>query len=165
MKQYKDLVTSFVRSWNVVRTETLEILNSLDDKSLQFKPQGERWQPIYYQFGCLLRTQQVYAKAIMEGKMDFSWFHDKTLFAKTNFQTRLQLLKALEDVDREWIRCIRQKREQDDFVVRWPGVKMALPNHITALISHERLHHGQLISYFTLANKDLPKGFKMNWAL
>src|SRR5258708_40012248 len=107
----------------------------------------------------------VYTKAITEGKMDFAWFLAKELPGKLDFTTKKQLFKFLKEADNKWIEAIRNKRQNENFVVKWPGFKRNLPNHIDALIAHERLHHGQLISYFTLANFELPKNFKTSWAL
>lgn len=163
--KYANLVTNFVRNWNNTRSETLDILKSLSDKQLQFKPTGEKWQPIFYQFGCIVRTQKVYTKAINEGQMDYTWFDDSKLMSKNDFQTQKSLIKALKLSDKEWIEAIRKRGSQEDFQIKWPGFNMNLLTHITVFISHERLHHGQLISYFTLAGFELPKDFKNNWAL
>ena len=165
MQNYKDFVTSFVRQWNYTRSETLEILNILDDQKLQFKPGASKWQTLYSQFGCIARTQMVYARAIEEGKMDYGWFHEPSLFSKSAFQTKSEILKLLDRADKGWIEAIRKKREDEKFKISWPGFNFSLPNHITALISHERLHHGQILSYFTLAGFELPPKFKNNWSL
>lgn len=162
---YKNLITSFVRTWNFARLETLEILKSLDDFKLKFTPAGADWQPIYYQFGCMGRTQMIYTEAIKSGKMDFSLFSSESLPKKNDFQTVKELKNFLEKADREWIEAIRSKRRDENFIIVWPGFKQPLPVHITNLISHERLHQGQLISYFTLAGFELPEKFKRNWAL
>lgn len=162
---YKDLVTNLIRSWNFVRSETLEILDSLDDKKLQFKPSGEKWQPLYHQFGCIGRTQLVYTKAIQEGKMDFSWFSSPDLPKKDQFETKEDIKKFLQQTDRTWTLNIRQKRDKENFKIKWPGVNQPLIVQISSLVAHERIHHGQFISYFTLAGFELPKGFKSNWAL
>lgn len=162
---YKDFVTSFVELWNFTRDETLEILSSLDDQMLQFKPQGEKWQTLFWEFGCIGRTQLVYTEAIKTGEMDFSLFESPKLPAKDEFQTKKDILKSLEQIDEQWREAILKRKMEEDFKIVWPGFKMSLPNHISALMSHERLHHGQFISYFTLAGFDLPRRFKTNWAL
>lgn len=163
--EYKNFVTSFVRSWNFVRSETLNILDSLDDEKLLYRPEGEKWQPLYWEFGCIGRTQLVYADAIKTEKMNFSLFHSDTLPTKVENKTKGEIQAFLEQTDKIWIEAIRARRMQEDFLVKWPGFNQPLPTHISALISHERLHHGQFISYFTLAGFELPKEFKLNWAL
>lgn len=162
---YKDFVTSFVRGWNHTRQETLEILTCLNNEQLQFRPQGAVWQPLYYQFNCIGITQLIYTEAIKTGKMNFSLFKSDLFPEKDEFQTVNSLREFLGKTDSEWTSAIRNRREEEEFKVKWPGFNMALPNHISALMSHERLHHGQFISYFTIAGFELPKNFKSNWAL
>ncbi len=163
--QYKDLVTNFVRSWNFTRSETLAILNSLSDSELSFKPEGEKWQPLFWEFGCIGRTQMVYTEAVISGEMDFSLFSSPSLPDKSEFKDKPSLLAFLKESDRKWIEVIRSKREEEEYKIAWPGFNQPLITHITSLISHERLHHGQFISYFTMAGFTLPKSFKENWAL
>lgn len=162
---YKNLVTNFVRQWNYTRDETLELLDCLTDDQLQWKPEGEKWQPFYFQFGCIGRTQIVYTKAIETGSMDFTYFRSPDLPKKDTFQTKDTLREFLKKTDTDWTNAIRTKRRDEEYSVSWPGFTQPLTVHITSLSNHERLHHGQLVSYFTLANIDLPQNFKQNWAL
>lgn len=162
---YQNLLTSFINGWNSTRSETIEILLSLTDEQLQFKPKGDKWQPLYWEFGCIGRSQIVYTKAVETGKMDFSLFHSSLIPKKTDYQTRESILQFLKDMDLNWIKAIKNKTKDENFKVIWPDVQMPLIKHISSLVEHERLHHGQFISYFTLAGFELPKGFKSNWAL
>lgn len=165
MQAYPKTITTFVKLWNFTRAETLELLESLDNDKLGFKPKGPKWQTLFYQFGCMIRTQIVYTKAIKMGKMDNSWFHDPELMTKTEFKTKEKLKEKFEEINNDWISEIQSKREDEDFQISWPGYKLNLMAHISTLNSHERLHHGQLISYFTFAGYEFPKEFKENWAL
>lgn len=165
MQDFKDLITNFIRAWNFTRSETFELLDSLSDEDLLFKPDGDKWQALYYQFGCIGRTQLVYTRAIVITKMDFGYFNSPTLPRKDDFKTQTELLKFLADSQGKWIKAISKVRNNPDFFISWPGHNQSLPEHISSLMAHERLHHGQLISYFTLANLQLPRGFKSNWAL
>lgn len=163
--KYENLVTSFVRQWNFTRNETLEILKTLDDRKLSFKPDGPNWQDLAFQFGCMAKTQAVYAKAISEGRMDYSWFRDDDFPTRDTLKTKAELLEYLEKANKIWTEAIRSKRNDEDFQISWPGFNLNLPAHISTLMSHERIHHGQIISYFTLAGFEFPSGFKDNWAL
>lgn len=166
MKPYKNLVVSFVRIWNFTRAETLEILEKIDDKQLLFIPKGSpKWQPLFWEFNCLGRTQLVYARAIREGRMDFKWFEGSELPDKNEFKTRNEIQEFLLNSDKLWRAEITKVRRDEDFIVAWPGFNMNVMNHINGLVAHERLHHGQLIAYFTLAGLELPDKFKRNWAL
>ena len=163
--EFKNLVTGFVRSWNFTRGETMEILNSLTEKKLQFKTKGERFQTLAFQFACMGRTQLVYARAIKSGWMDFSLFSSEEMPKKENFTTKEELLKLLDKADKEWIEAIRKRREQADFSIKWPGVNKNILQHIMSLAEHERLHHGQRVTYFSMAGFEMHENFKRNWAL
>ncbi|HLZ15237.1 MAG TPA: DinB family protein [Candidatus Saccharimonadales bacterium] len=149
-----------MREWRLARAETLELLGALSDQDLLFRPVGAKWQPLYYQFACMARSQLVYARALQTGKMDFAYFTDPMLPDK-QVQNDQERLKALfTQAERAWLTAV-----QTGTGVQWPEYTLSLPAHIYRLISHERLHHGQLISYFTMAELELPEHFKQNWAL
>jgi len=156
-------MSSMLSQWRFCRSETLEILNSLDDDQLKFCPEGDKWKPLFKQFVCMVSTQITYARSIEEGRIDFGWFRDETAKLE-NISTKEDLLKALEKVDKRWVKVIKSI-EDEDYQIKWPGFSLNLFNTITTLISHERLHDGQIISYFTMAGFDLPEKFKENWAL
>ena len=92
----------FLKRWQFVRSESLEILHSLNDEQLLFKPEGDKWQPLYYQFACMGRTQLVYAKASKTGKMNFADFGSTDLPNKHEFQTAEKLDDFLKNCDKEW---------------------------------------------------------------
>lgn len=155
--QDKDIV----RDWRFVRSETAEILSALNDETLVFKPEGDRWQPVYYQFACMARTQMVYTRALSEGKMDFAYFGDPMLPDKHVLRTKADLQKWLNDADKAWQEAMQKGKKE----VKWPGVTITAASHASRLMGHERIHHGLLIAYFTLGGWDLPPNFKQNWAL
>lgn len=150
-----------VADWQFTRSETLELFNTLNDEALAFKPDGQRWQPVAYQFACIGRTQLVYAKALLEGKMDFAYFGDPMLPSKQAMHTHDDLQKLLTDAEVAWQEALKSGKKE----VKWPGSTKSVVGHTGRLIAHERIHHGQLIGYFTLAGWDLPPNFKQNWAL
>jgi hypothetical protein len=154
-------MNDFIVRWQFTRSETIEILKSLTDEWLQFKPEGEKWQPMFRQFGCMGRTQLIYAKAAETGVMDFSLFGSSEITGKDLNQTVGSILAFLEDANSAWIAALRRNKVG----VQWPDDNKRIELHITSLAEHERLHHGQLISYFTFAGMELPLGFKNNWAL
>lgn len=160
---YQNLLNGMIHAWSYTRSETTEILASLEDSQLQFKPQGEKWQPLYYQFLCIAQAQKAYTEAIKSGQLNFNNFDIESERAKN--QTKQALLKDLTQLNDEWLKQLKSKLLDEDFKISWPNYQTSLIAHIAALAEHERLHHGQLISYFTLAGFDLPEGFKRNWAL
>jgi len=158
-----EIKRSFMNRWQFTRGETLEILENLNDEQLGFKPDGERWQALYYQFNCCARTQLVYAKAIREDKMDFSWFGSQELPSKSAFTSKDEIRALLNEANETWIDAI--ETAAPDKTIVWPDFSAPLALHISNLLEHERMHLGQLISYHTLAGYELPPNFKRNWSL
>ena len=110
----------FIERWQFVRSETLELLLSLFDEQLQYKPSGEKWQPIYYQFGCIGRTQQIYTAALVGGKMDFSLFGSPTFAKKDTNQTNESIRIFLKQCNDSWLGALHKNFNN----VAWPnGVK------------------------------------------
>ncbi len=147
--------------WRFVRSETLELLDVLNDEQLLLKPEGDTWQPMYYQFACIARTQLVYAKAAESGVMDFGLFASPLMPNKHDYQTKEQLIELLNMSEDDWKEAV----DKNTVVVKWPDAHKSIEVHVMSLAEHERLHHGQLISYFTLLGIELPRSFKRNWAL
>ncbi len=147
--------------WVFARTELIELLNSLSDEQLQFKPEGERWQPLYYQFACCLRTQLVFIRSLNEGVMDFAWYGDENLPNKNELSSKTKLLEQIEMNKEQMVHALESSQD----LIEWPDSTMTKNAHISALTAHERMHIGQIISYFELANFELPKTFKENWSL
>lgn len=163
--KYKDLVTSMVRVWNFTRRETLQLLDSLNDEKLLFKPEGEKWQNLAFQFGCMVQTQMVYAKAVIEERLDYSWYRSGEFTDRKLLKNKNELLDYSSQANKEWSKAVRKRRYDENFKIKWPGFNANLVTHISSLNGHERLHHGQIITYFTLAGFGLPTKFKDNWAL
>ena len=154
------MIDEILDEWHFVRSETLELFHALNDQQLQFTPPGDKWQPLFYQFACIGRTQVVYTKALQTGVMDIAYFSDEQLPNKHEHNTQAKLQKLLAEADEAFGAAAKVVSH-----VAWPDRELSTVRHIAKLISHERLHHGQLISYFTLAGIDLPYDFKQNWAL
>jgi hypothetical protein len=158
-----EIKQSFIDRWQFTRNETLEILENLTGEQMQFRPEGEHWQPLSYQFACCARTQLIYAKAVREGKMNFGWFGSQEFPSKVTFTTKGELRSLLDEADQAWLDAL--KNAAADAMVVWPDFSAPLVLHISNLLEHERMHLGQLISYHTMAQYELPPNFKRNWAL
>lgn len=149
------------RDWAFARSETMELLDRLDDARLAFRPKGDKWQSLAYQFACIGRTQLVYAKALKTGVMDFAYFADASLPDKQKQKTDADVHALLARANETWLKAV----EHGEDSVQWPSGEISKEAHIYRLIAHERLHHGIMIAYFTMANFTLPSRFKQNWAL
>lgn len=146
--------------WKLTRGDTLALLDSLSDEQLLFTPEGPKWQPLYYQFACMARSQLVNSKVVEAGVMDFQFFTDPSLPDKHATKTKQGLRELLVASNSAWLEALQNGKP-----VKWGDDTVSVDGQAYRMIAHERLHHGQLISYFTLAGFDFPEGFKMNWAL
>lgn len=146
--------------WIYTRSETRELLRNLTDEQLLFKPEGPKWQPLHHQFTCMIRVQLAYAKALRTGEMDFAYFREESLPGRHSLKTREQLDAAFDNIREVWKAAIATGKD-----VRWLDQDVSAAGHIYRLVAHERLHHGQIISYCTMAGYDLPASFKESWSL
>ena len=161
----RELVDAFLQGWQSTRGETRAIVECLTDEQFQIRPPGAAWKPLYWQFGCIGRTQQVYTRALVTGRLDFAFFASPTIPAHDTFVTGGEIARFLDESEQEWIEAIRRRRQDERYTVQWPEKDVPLVWHIAALQEHERLHHGQFIAYFTLAGLELPEPFRANWGL
>lgn len=151
----------YIKRWQFTRSETIEILKVLTNKQLQFKPDGEKWQTLYHQFGCIGRTQLIYAKAAATGNMDFTLFSSNEIPNKDASQTQTDIFTFLKEANKLWLDALSHNKNG----VKWPDGNKRIELHIMSLAEHERIHHGQIIAYFTFFNIALPTEFRINWAL
>ncbi len=156
-------LVDLIAEWGFVRSETTNLLRALTDNQLLFTPEGDAWKPLFWQFACCARTQIVYTRALENGTMDMTLFSSAELPDKTTLNTRHALQDSLILTDEAWHTALATVSDQTH--IGWDSGALTPGRHIAKLISHERLHHGQLLSYFTLAGFTLPINFKQNWAL
>lgn len=150
------------RNWRLVRDETMSLMDMVNDKKLAYIPEGNKnWQPLSYQFACIGRTQLVYAWALAKGRMEVSDFTAKGLPDIKQPLTKAVILELLEWSESEWQKALIGGFEH----VQMGKEQLSVTSYVARLIGHERLHHGQIISYFTLAGMRFPTDFKRNWAL
>lgn len=140
------------------RNNTLLILQELSDEDLKLKPKGERWQSLGFQFACLITTTDTYFRKIKghkDTKYGKVYLRDKAL-TRDDLTSGELIYKILESQIEELNNLLKEMDQK--------GVDKHL-RHILNLFSHEYLHQGQLVSYFTIFGKKLPARFSRSWAL
>lgn len=73
------------------------------------------------------------------------------------------LLEELNHADSKFIEITNSLNDSDVF--QWRTFQTPAWKVIEWNIEHERIHHGQIIAYFSLANIQLPQSFKSLWSL
>lgn len=140
------------------RNNTLLILQELSDSDLSLKPEGDKFQSLGFQFACLITTTDTYLRKITKFK-DSKFgkaYIDGKVYIKEDLNSKELLLKILD----------YQLNQYNDLLAEMD--EKALDKHLRHLLnvmSHEYLHQGQLVSYFTLFGKKLPSRFARAWAL
>lgn len=147
--------------WKFCHENTYELLSALKDKDLKFVPkESPKFQSLGFQFGCIVSTQQGFAHMLKNKKyVSDYWFTTK----EKSFISVKEAQKALKNADLFLEREINKLKDNDTF--EWKSGKSPVWRVISWLTEHERLHQGQLIAYFTLANLELPPNFKRLWNL
>lgn len=163
-KNHQQIIKSLLDGWKFTRRQTSELLESLADKDLNFTPKGSpKFKDLQSQFACLGATQLAYTRMLEEKKTFISKYFEPFKKELIKLRKKSELRKKLEKIDKEFQKTILKSKDGDCF--DWGDVKTPVWRIITLLQEHERLHHGQLISYFTLAGFKFPAGFKQTWDL
>ena len=159
-----DLIKELLGNWKFAVGQRYELLSVLKDSDLAFTPQGsEKFKDLQYQFACIGSTEKAYTEMIKNGlKFDVSLF-SKIKDDLVKLHTTTELKTKLEEIDRGFEDTI--KNFSGDEVFDWGDTTSPVWRLITVLQEHERLHHGQLITYFTLADIEFPDNFKKMWNL
>lgn len=166
MRRLKDnnkIIKDNLGAWSYTLSHRYELLGGLKDKDLEFTPtQSKKFKDLQYQFACIGLTQLSYAKMLREGRFSSKYF---SIFETelTKLRNKRELMAKLKEIDKEFKKEILKYSDKDTFL--WEDIKIPVWRIITFLQEHERLHHGQLISYFTLAGLKFPSQFKKDWNL
>ena len=151
------------RAFKWARNNTIKIFeegaknNVLDYKSSASKEVSYTFQPIIFQFQCIITTTDTYYRKIISSKnKKFGiLIRDNIIIQKKDIQKDKiknllnEQLIALENL----LKNFDEKQTEENV------------NSIQVIVNHEYLHQGQLIVMFREAGVDLPQRFKKAFAL
>src|SRR3989344_4956629 len=143
----------FRRSWGFHRGHTTDLLKILSDEELSFKV-GDNVGTLGQQFRHLVRVDDQYISAIENRKVENNR-------KKLDFPIEKSVQKLLEqfETDDERLFSVINQIGDEDIKIDWSywGEKeLTLSEHLEAMVEHEILHHGELIVYFRILNKQFP---------
>jgi len=138
------------------RAMTAELLAALDEDSLAFTP-GPNLGPLWQQFRHLGRIEDNYVAAIETGRIAFG--PPRRRSAGT---TATALAEYLRDVDADLRAAVAGAGPGT--TIDWGGHTADLVEHVARLVSHELLHHGELVAYVRLLGRPFPSGWRI-WGL
>ena len=157
------VIKTLLSGWEWTLNHRYELLGSLKDSDLKFTPTGSsKFQDIQYQFACIGSTQLAYTKMLREGRWSNKYFGAFKERLRGVYEVKA-LEKILKEADEKFKNAIMKFSGEDVF--DWGDYKAPVYSVVVILQEHERLHHGQLITYFTLAGLEFPKNFKRDWHL
>ena len=105
------------------------------------------------QFRHIARVKENYSAALKRGKVEFGV--DGCSFSGS--MSRSALLEYAAEMDKFLSHCIKDAKPAID----WFGESWSIERHLQALVSHDVLHHGQLILYARAAKLKLPKSWEV----
>ncbi len=139
--------------WTFVRGLTMDLLNACttDDLTFELSPQCG---PLWKQFRHMGRVHEEYLTALRTGQVKFdpssgSYNQGKSKPGLVNYFAKLHDLHA------ELFRGVGSEAR-----ISWFVQTISPEIHLVRLISHETLHHGQLILYWRALGKPFPKSWE-----
>jgi len=152
---------SLLEMWKLNRSFTQDILKEVSPELLKKDLPRPGLNTILKHIEEMLSVEECYVQAMSTGVMDWSNFPDTFSFLGTSDPS--ELLRKM-DAAADRLTSIVLKGEYQKFV-KWEDESMSIEIHMTNLITHEILHHGQFIAFMYVAGIPIPESLAANWAL
>ncbi len=141
------------KGWEFTRGLTLDLLRRLDQPELLYEP-GGGLGAFWKQFRHLGRVQANYVEALETGTISFD-------LPKEGYQggtSQADLLSYLTGLDNRLDSLLDAFDPSQK--IAWPGSRIDLFDHLTRLVNHETLHHGEFVAYMGQLGKPFPPSWK-----
>ncbi len=145
------LFDDFHSEWRWARGLTVELLDACSDADLSFQL-NDSCGALWKQFRHIGRVHENYLSALNTQTVVFD-----TAGSYTGGKSKLNLLSYFEMLQTRHQAVL--EGADPNIAIDWFGESASLEIHLTRLLSHETLHHGQLILYWRTLGNDFPK----NW--
>ena len=150
-------ISQFLNHWQFDRSLTLDLLASMSIDDLAFSP-GPSVGPLWKQFRHIGRVQENFMDALKAGSAKFA--PNGSFDATADGGALMDYFHKLDDELRSLLSEIDPNKRID-----WFGEEqLSVFEHLMRMLSHETLHHGQLIVYCKLLGKPFPKSWII-WGL
>lgn len=144
-----------LNEFNWARGLTVDLLKACSQSDLEFCITANS-SPLWKQFRHIARVHENYLNALETKKIQFCY--DGCSYA--GGASKDALLQYFEVNSQRQVLLLKNINNQAEFFIDWFGEKTNLEMHFVRLLSHETLHHGQLIFYW----KALSKSFPSSWS-
>ncbi len=149
-----------LEDWQNVRNLTKSFIKNLGDTELDKELPRNNLNTIRKQCEELLEVQACYIKALDSGVIKFDGYQDQTLKGNTS---RKNLLKNCNELDSLLIN--KMKQIQENKTIDWFGEEKTIYYHLSAMISHESMHIGQIVAFCYSTDIQIPGDIINNMAL
>lgn len=151
------------KNFKWARNNTIEIFEAaaaqqiLDYRSTPIKQSKYTFQPVLFQFQCIVSTTDTYFRKLSNAKnQDYAIYVDGDAIVQKSELTVEQIQKILPKQLKELEALLR------DFDEEKTG---KLIDKVGLINNHEHMHHGELIVMFRETGAELPERFVRSWAL
>lgn len=156
----KDL-SGVYNEWKFVRSNTISFIKDLGEDGINTKLNRPELDTFKKHFLEMIDVQEAYSLAIRTGKMSFEYVRNNDDFKEDI--SNVELLKNVATVDKKM--KSRLEKSSYDIQIEWEEGPRTLQSHISALISHEMFHIGQLVGFCYAQNIKIPDYIAMMWGL
>ncbi len=157
------VLEKIVRRFKWTRNNTSQLFDKAEENEiLDFKPSSSKqskddFQPVIYQFQCIITTTDTYYRKLINARdTQFGVFVDG------------EKILPKKELEKEMVKDALKTQIGQLEVLLKPYDEALLDRHIKTILTisdHEYLHQGELILMFREAGVDFPPRFKTAWAL
>lgn len=146
--------------WNFIRSCSISFINDLSDADLDRILPRKGLNTFRKHFQEMIEVQNDYLVAISNSKMAYNGTPDSQFDGNFTKEQLLDNMKSLDSKLEEVLESINENA-----YVEWFGKKLPLSFHLSAMISHESMHIGQIIAFCYALDIQIPNYIIENWAL
>lgn len=148
------------QQWEFARSCTKSFIDNLSDDQLDRALPRKGLNTIRKHFQEMILVQKDYIEAIDNLEMDFNSIPDNEIDGKATKEDLLEQMAQQDKLLKEIL-----SKVSDRATINWFGAEKPLAFHISALISHESLHIGQIVAFSYVLELPIPDYITKNWGL
>lgn len=143
-----DSIKGLLLDWQYGRGIIKCFINELSDEELDKTFPRKELNSIRKQCEELMEVQCCYVKALETGKISFNCSHVEDT-------SKEGLLKRMNELDSLLEEILENSSGEE--VINWFGEGWIIHRHLSAMISHEQMHIGQIIGFCYATQIQIPK--------
>ena len=145
-------IKGLMEEWSYIRGLTKGLIEKLSDGDLDKELPRNNLNSIRKQCEELLEVEKCYFKALNTGFIKFDGYKDEEFLGNTSKE---ELLKKYNELDSLLINKLKQFNGNE--TINWFGEEKTIYYHLSAMISHESMHIGQIIGFSYSTDIQIPE--------